>query len=81
MVGRVCTEAAQRKRAEPRGTWEEEEEEEERGRKRDSRQSTVEIRMEREDWRSGENAGLGVRVAEREMRRVARVARTGWKSG
>ncbi len=37
--------------------------------------------MEREDWRSGENAGLGVRVAEREMRRVARVARTGWKSG
>lgn len=58
MVGRFCTEAAQRKRAEPRGTWEEEEEEEEeeqpssrRGRKRDSRRW-------RSEWR-GRIGGVG----------------------
>lgn len=72
------------KESEPRGTWERRRDRRpleggrNEGGERDGRRW---IRMDTWGLEGGENAGLGVRVAEREMWRAARVARTGWKSG
>lgn len=83
MVGRVCTEAAQRKRA----SWHVGEEEGPTPPRGEAKRGRRERRWALDQngyvggLEGGENAGLGVRVAEREMWRAARVARTGWKSG